>query len=131
MDSNNSDKDAIWSGVQAILDGFLSKDRTRIDSFIHEDATLWDSSERPLVHGLGELNALRDRRPADGGGRKVLAIDAINPRIDIYGDVALCLYELVITFEDGSPEEHIRNTALWRKFPKGWLAIHNHEDVIF
>lgn len=131
MSFGHPDKDYIWSAVRAMLDGYLRNERAYVDSFIHPEVTLWDSVEKPLILGLEGLNALRDRRPAAERGDKVVEIQNLNPFIDILGDIAICRYELLVKFDGVTPDEHIRNTAVWKKFPAGWLVIHNHEDVLF
>lgn len=126
----DADKAYIWSGVRKMLDSFLAADRKSADDFIHQDATMWDSVQPKLIVGLDGLNALRDARPASAGPSNVAEIMTENPVIDIYGDIAVLRYELVVRFKDGSPDENIRNSAVWRRFPEGWLVIHNHEDVL-
>lgn len=127
---NERAKSEIWANVRQMLDCFLNKDRVNADRHIHDDVTLWDSVEEPLIFGLKGLNALRDRRPNTPGGPTVTAIDNVNPTIDVFGDFAIARYELFVHFSDATPTEHIRNSAVWRRFPSGWKVIHNHEDVI-
>ena len=130
MNFENPDKEYIWAGVRKMLDSFLAGDRQTADDFIHQDVTLWDSVERELIVGLAGLNALRDSRPVSAGPTVVQEIRNENPVIDIYGDVAVVRYDLTIRFKNGAPDEKIRNSAVWRRFPEGWLVIHNHEDVL-
>ena len=129
-DGNSKIVDEIWKNVREMLDCYLNKDRANADKHIHADVTLWDSVEEQLIFGLSGLNALRDRRPNNPDGPKVLKIDNINPVISVINDFAIARYELVIHFDDNTASEHIRNTAIWRKFSSGWKVIHNHEDVI-
>jgi ketosteroid isomerase-like protein len=123
-------KEYIWQAVRDMLDGFLEGDRPKIDRYIHEDCTFWDSSEPKLGFGLKDLNAIRDRRPKVDTGPKVVKIDAIEPIIDVYDDFAVCRHILHVRHSDSRPTEVIRNTAVWRKFPEGWFLIHNHEDEL-
>lgn len=131
--TRQSDDDAkaeIWHNVRHMLDSFLAKDRANADRHIHTDVTLWDSVEAPLIFGLQGLNDLRDRRPTTESGPVVKRIENVNPTIDIFGDFAIARYELLVHFEGDIPLEHIRNSAVWRRFENGWKVIHNHEDVI-
>ena len=130
MSFDDPDKEYIWSGVRKMLDSFLAGDRQTADDFIHQDVTIWDSVEPKLIMGTAGLNALRDLRPVTSGPSVVKEIINQNPIIDIYGDIALLRYDLIVRFNNGAPDEHIRNSAVWRKFPEGWLVIHNHEDVL-
>ena len=52
----NDDQRYIWNGVLTMYEGFIEKNRPKIDQFIHEDCTVWDSSERDLAFGLKGLN---------------------------------------------------------------------------
>ena len=124
------DEAAVWQAVNAIYAGFLAGDRPAIDRNIAPDATMWDSSYEPLIRGKSELDAVRDARPADGA--KPTNLEAREPVIDVYGDVALVRHVLVATFPPGAePQEiRIRNTSLWRRSGETWQCVHNHEDVI-
>jgi len=117
----------IWAAINAIYRGFLAGDREAIDRHISPEATIWDSEHVPLVRGKAELDALRDTRPADGPAPTRL--DAIEPVIDVFGDIALARHVLVAGFADGS-ERRIRNTSVWRLHDGWWLCLHNHEDVV-
>lgn len=121
------DEAAVWEAVNAIYAGFLAGDRAATDRQIDLDATLWDSDHEPLIHGKKELDAVRDARPE--GGPSPTNIEALDPVIDVYGDVALVRHLLVATFES-RPEIRVRNTSVWRRSGATWLCVHNHEDVI-
>jgi len=120
----------VWEAVQAIYAGFLAGDREAIDRNLSPEATLWDSAHEPLVRGKAELDAMRDLRPA--GGPRPTALDAVDPVIDVFGDVALVRHVLLVRFapESGEPEQRIRNTSVWRLGDGRWLCVHNHEDVL-
>ena len=128
--SDAHDVEIIWGNVRKMLDAFMAKNRALADSFISDDVTLWDSEERDLVHTLVGLNQLRDRRPTDGSGPKLLGIDNIKPVITIHGDLAIARYELHVRTEGGVHDEYIRNTAIWRRENGGWKCFHNHEDKL-
>jgi ketosteroid isomerase-like protein len=116
--------------VQAIYVGFLAGDRTAIDAHISPDATIWDSSHGALIRCREELDAVRDARPPDGP--TPVDLHAIEPVIDVFGDIALVRHILLVTFppEANLPEQRIRNTSVWRRQDGRWLCIHNHEDVV-
>ena len=124
------DVEEIWGNVRTMLDAYMAKDRSLADSFISEEVTLWDSEERDLIHTLVGLNQLRDRRPTAGDGPEILGIDNIKPMITIHGDLAIARYELHVRTPEGIHDEHIRNTAVWRRENGKWLCIHNHEDKL-
>jgi ketosteroid isomerase-like protein len=117
----------VWAAVNAMYAGFLAGDREAIDRNISPEATIWDSAHEPLVRGKHELDAVRDARPADGPTPTKL--DATEPVIDVFGDVAVVRHVLRAQFGD-RPTERIRNTSVWRRLDGRWLCVHNHEDVV-
>lgn len=117
----------VWDAVQSIYDGFLAGDRDAVDANISPAATMWDSAHEPLLRGKAELDAVRDARPTDGP--KPASLRAIDPVIDVYGDVALVRHVLLVELPD-TTTERIRNTSVWRKDEGRWRCVHNHEDVV-
>jgi ketosteroid isomerase-like protein len=123
MDSDAAD---VWAAVNAIYAGFLAGDRAAIDVNISPEATIWDSTHEPLLRGKDDLDAVRDARPADGP--TPTSLEAIDPVIDVFGDLALVRHVLLVRMPDGT--ERVRNTSVWRKVDGRWRCIHNHEDVV-
>ena len=119
--------EGVWAAVTAIYAGFLAGDREAIDARISPDATMWDAFHEPLIRGKGELDAVRDARPA--GGAQPVDLRATDPVIDVYGDVALVRHVLTAVYADGA-EQRIRNTGVWRLTDGRWLCVHNHEDLL-
>jgi ketosteroid isomerase-like protein len=126
----DGDQEAVWAAVEAIYTAFLAGDRAAIDERISPDATVWDSAHAPLIHGREELDAVRDARPP--GGLAPIDLDAQDPVIDVFGNIALVRHVLVVRFAPGAglDDERVRNTSVWRKVDGRWLCIHNHEDVV-
>jgi ketosteroid isomerase-like protein len=126
----HTDQERLWAAVNAVYEGFLAGDREAIDRNISPDATMWDSSHEPLLRGKAELDAVRDARPADGP--TPASLEAIDPVIDVFGDIGLVRHVLVASFPpaSGQPELRIRNTSVWRRSGERWLCLHNHEDVL-
>ena len=122
----------IWAATLDIYAGFLAGDRPRIDAHLHPDATFWDSDEAELIQGQAALQATRDRRPPadDPAAPAVVALDAADPVIDVWGDVALARHWVTVRFADDrvAPQD-VRVTTVWRWTDGRWLAAHNHEDV--
>lgn len=126
MQTVDSDAAEVWAAVNAIYAGFLAGDRAAIDANISPDMTAWDSAHEPLVRGKVELDAVRDARPADGPSPTDL--EAVDPVIDVFDDVALVRHVLLVHLPGST--ERIRNTSVWRRIDGRWLCIHNHEDVV-
>ncbi len=123
----------IWAATLDIYAGFLAGDRARVDAHLHPDATFWDTDEPELIRGRAALDAARDRRPADddpAGTAAVVALDAADPVIDVWGEVALARHWVTARFAgDAARSQDVRVTTLWRLVGETWLAVHNHEDV--
>lgn len=123
---------AIWEAMLEVYAGAVSNDRARIDVNIHPSCTFWDTDSMPLVHGLVELDAVRDRRPASDSDAPLPTITAIEPEVRVWGDTALLLHWF--EYRDGSAEQgmRVRNTSVWRRSASAgrWLLVHNHEDVM-
>lgn len=124
----------IWAATLDIYAGFLAGDRARIDAHLHPDATFWDTDEAELICGLAALDAARDRRPAGdapaAGAAAVVALDAADPVIDVWGEVALARHWVSARFAgDAAASQDVRVTTVWRLVDGTWLAVHNHEDV--
>jgi ketosteroid isomerase-like protein len=126
----NTETGGLWHRVNAIYAAYLVGDRAAIDANIAPDATIWDSSHEALLRGKEQLDAVRDARPADGP--KPSNLEATDPVIDVYGDIAVVRHILLVTFppEANLPQQRIRNTSVWHKTDGRWLCIHNHEDVV-
>jgi ketosteroid isomerase-like protein len=122
----DADAAEVWAAVNAVYTGFLAGDRAAIDANISPDATVWDSAHEPLLRGKADLDAVRDSRPADGPVPTDL--EATDPVIDVFGDLALVRHVLLVHLTDST--ERIRNTSVWRKTDGRWRCIHNHEDVV-
>ncbi|PPF87854.1 hypothetical protein C5B96_03465 [Subtercola sp. Z020] len=155
-----TDEHAIWAAVNAVYAGFVDADRAAIDANISPDATMFDSDAMPVIHGKGELDAIRDARPPRSASDPVARLRAMAPEIRIWGDTAVLLHYLAVDLGDGSPEQAVRNTSVWRRAggtgstggsgategtggtggsgategtagtPPHWLMVHNHEDVM-
>jgi ketosteroid isomerase-like protein len=122
----NTEAAEVWAAVNAIYDGFLAGDRAAIDANIDPDATVWDSAYEPLLRGRADLDAIRDARPADSP--TPTRLEATDPVIDVFGDLALVRHVLLVHLPGGT--DRIRNTSVWRKRDGRWRCIHNHEDVV-
>ena len=126
----NGEAKRVWDSVEAIYAAFLAGDRAAIDGHISRDATIWDSAHAPLLRGREELDALREARPPDGPAP--IELEATDPVIDVFGNIALVRHVLLVRFapESGEAEQRIRNTSVWRLEGGRWLCVHNHEDVL-
>src|SRR6478609_1287622 len=98
-DQTSADTQWLRAAVTDMYDAYLASDRSRADSYIADDVTLWDTEHEPLVYGLTGLNELRDSRPA-GSVAAVAGIDVTEPIVDILGDIAVVRHTFTVRFTD-------------------------------
>jgi ketosteroid isomerase-like protein len=128
-DLMEDDQRAVWTAMTSVYEYFLAGDSATVDTLMHPDVTIWDSAQPDLARGLAQLQALRTRRPTDESAPKVVGIEATDPVIDVWGDIALVRHLLRVRFSLGA-DEIVRNSSVWRRVEGRWLAVHNHEDVL-
>jgi ketosteroid isomerase-like protein len=125
------DQEAVWASMTRIYELFMAGDSASVDTLMHPDVTIWDSDEPAMATGLTELRAIRARRPVDPDAPKVVAIEATDPVIEVWGDIALVRHVMRVRFSpEDVPDQVVRNTSVWRRVDGTWLAAHNHEDVL-
>ncbi|MEE4493048.1 nuclear transport factor 2 family protein [Streptomyces sp. BE230] len=126
---------AVWSVITGMYAAYTRQDRAAIDACLATDATIFDSAAAPLLCGKADLDRIRDERPATGEGPHETGLEAYDPVIDVFGDLALLRYWLRVDFApDGSGAplrpEIVRNTAVLRRYEdQAWRIVHLHEDV--
>lgn len=126
---------AVWSVITSMYAAYTRQDRAAIDACLDPDATIWDSAAAPLLCGKADLDRIRGERPEAGEGPREAGLEAYDPVIDIFGDLALLRYWLRVEFvpdDSGAPlmPEIVRNTAALRRYEDEiWRIVHLHEDV--
>jgi ketosteroid isomerase-like protein len=127
---DTAEETELWAAVTSVYGSFLAGDRAAVDGVIAADATVWDAFEERLARGRDELDALRDARPSDEPSP--VELRAIEPVIDIYGDIGVVRHLLVVRYDadSGIDEQHVRNTSVWQRRGGRWQCIHNHEDLL-
>ncbi|MFF3176513.1 nuclear transport factor 2 family protein [Streptomyces sp. NPDC057900] len=126
---------AVWSVITGMYAAYTRQDRAAIDACLAPDATIWDSAAAPLLCGKADLDRVRDERPGAEEGPQETGLEAYDPVIDIFGDLALLRYWLRVDFAPdgcGAPlvPEIVRNTAALRRYEdQVWRIVHLHEDV--
>jgi ketosteroid isomerase-like protein len=121
---------AIWRTIEGIYAAYLAGDTDGIDRHIDEAATIWDTEQPELVHGLAGLAALRATRTS-GTVSEVGGIETGTPVIDVWDDTAVVRYCFTVTFADRTrTPQRVRNTGVWRRRDGAWRIVHNHEDLL-
>lgn len=123
--------DTIWAAMLDVYAGALAGDRARVDGHLDPDCTFWDSHSMPLIHGLPELQPVRDERPEPEPGASPGSFEAARPEVRVWGDTAVLLHVFQWFDWSGAVEFRARNTSVWRRGEQDgrWRMVHNHEDV--
>ena len=122
---------AIWAAMLDVYAGALAGDRDRVDAHLDPDCTFWDSHSMPLIHGLAELEVVRDARPATEPEGDPGSFEAARPEVRVWGDTAVLLHVFQWFDGTGAVEFRARNSSVWRRAEADgrWRMVHNHEDV--
>ena len=120
----------LWAAVKSVYEAFLAGDGAAVDRRIALDATIWAAYDEKLVRGREELDVLRAARPADAPRPERL--DAVDPVIDVHGDIGIVRHLLIVRWPTGSgiEDQRIRNTSVWQHREGHWQCVHNHEDLL-
>ncbi|MFD8377458.1 hypothetical protein ACFV2X_02560 [Streptomyces sp. NPDC059679] len=105
-----------------MYEAYAAGDREAIDARFDPGATVWDSAAEPLLLGKADLDRLRDERPAAGAGDgpEETGLDAYDPVIDVFGDLALVRYWLRVDFAPAPDGGRLRLAKT--QIPAGTLA---------
>jgi ketosteroid isomerase-like protein len=122
-------EDAIPGIFERIYAAFLASDTDVLDSFLHDDITIWGMSEPPLAVGKAALNEIRARRPADSGENATTGLTVHDMVIDSHADVAWARHIIVAEMRDADPLV-VRCTSVWRWIAGSWLQVHSHEELL-
>jgi ketosteroid isomerase-like protein len=122
-------EDAIPGIFDRIYAAFLAGDTETLDSYLHDDITVWVPSEQPLCFGKAGLNGIRSRRPADSGENATTGLTVHDMVIDSHQDVAWVRHVIVAEMPDADPEV-FRCTSVWRWIAGSWLQVHSHEELL-
>jgi len=122
-------EDAIPEIFEKIYAAFLAGDTETLDSYLHDDITIWGMSEPALSFGKSGLNAIRARRPADAGENAATRLTVHDMVIDSHEDVAWVRHIIVAEMRNADPAV-VRCTSVWRWMAGSWLQVHSHEELL-
>jgi ketosteroid isomerase-like protein len=122
-------EDAIPQIFEKIYAAFLAGDTETLDSYLHDDITIWGMSEPALSFGKSGLNAIRARRPSDSGENAAARLTVHDMVIDSHEDVAWVRHLIVAEMRNADPEV-VRCTSVWRWMAGSWLQVHSHEELL-
>jgi len=127
-------KDGPEEALMAFLRAFEDCDLPRMEAAFARDATCFDRAPREagdLVRyrrktGMPDgMRQLAMNLPKSAAGPPYQRIDPRNLACDVYGEIALCTFEL-----DG-PDSLGRRTIILRRQEGGWKIIHIHASNVY
>ncbi|WP_426405150.1 nuclear transport factor 2 family protein [Streptomyces sp. R-07] len=135
MTAASHERDELWACLTGMYDAYMAGQPEAVDTFLDPAATIFDSARPDLIRGKAELDEVRRARPAPGEGPVEESVEAVRPVIDVFGELALVRYWLIVTFRPDSQgrslvPETVRNTAVLIRASGRWRILHLHEDVV-
>lgn len=121
-------EDYIPAAFDRIYAAFLAGDTGTLDSYLDPDITIWIPPEPQLSLGIGGLDAIRARRPADAGVNTATSVAVHDMLVHSHQDVAWARHVLVV--ELAGETEVMRVTSVWRRDESRWVQVHSHEDLL-
>ncbi|WP_144122948.1 nuclear transport factor 2 family protein [Catellatospora sichuanensis] len=110
-------------------------DRPAFDAHLHPDLTIWESDAPAMLHGVAQLDTLRDQRAAarpasDGPVSASVTVAPEDLSTETWGDTGLARYVLRARHADGSPDAVFRVTDVLRRDDTGWRIVHHHAEAV-
>ena len=102
-----------------------AKDTDKSVSFLADDYTEFNSDYPTRIDGK-ELNASFYEASNEGAGR-ILVADMANPKVQVYGDVAILSYNFVgsVLNAEGEVEPFLaKSTRVYAKVDGSWKLVH-------
>jgi hypothetical protein len=119
--------DAVLEGIRDMYAAFLDGDRARFDRHLDPATTTWES-HLPRLYDRAELDTYRDGRPASEPAVADLRVEP--QQVDVWDDVAVARYLLLVTGSAGAAVETTRVTDVLRRRPDGWRIVHHHAELM-
>ncbi|OZM76929.1 DUF4440 domain-containing protein [Pseudonocardia sp. MH-G8] len=104
---------------------FLDGDRARFDRHLDPTTTTWET-HLPRLLDRAELDTYRDRRPPANSTVAELRVEP--QRVDVWEDVAVVRYLLLVAASTGAAVETTRVTDVLRRRADGWRIVHHHAE---
>lgn len=118
-------EEAVLAGIRDMYAAFLDGDRARFDRHLDPTTTTWET-HLPRLFDRDELDAYRDGRPASDS--TVVELQVEPQQVDVWGDVAVARYLLLVAGSTGVAVETTRITDVLRRRADGWRIVHHHAE---
>lgn len=120
---------SIWAGDLATYRATTGEDVTFFEWYISTQRI--DGLDFHLRETAAQFRAGDDRRRA--GERYEIEHEVLQPRIQVYGDVAIITYTLLMryTASDGVRHTEHNETRVFHRRPTGWQLVHCHKSPMW
>lgn len=117
----------VLNTAKELVQAFGSHDQERYFAFFESDATFIFHTTPTVVHSRAEYEALWRSWESDDGFR-VLCCNSSDPHVRVVGEVAVFTHDVMtrIRTHDVQAELRGRETIVFRRGARGWVAIHEH-----
>ena len=94
------DTQKIKEMIHSIFDAFKDGDTHKIESHLHEEASVWDVFTPDIIVGKKELEIFHERDQSQKKSRGHLTIKLDEPVIRVMGDFAIATYCLEFEYQE-------------------------------
>ncbi len=125
------DTQKIKEMIQSIFDAFKDGNTHKIESHLHEEASVWDVFTPDIIFGKKELEIFHERDQSQKKSRGHLTIDLDEPVIRVMGDFAIATYCLEFEYQEpNSLKGKVRITDVLILENEQWKILHHHEGLV-
>ncbi len=125
------DTEKIKEMIQSIFDAFKDGNTHKIESHLHEEASVWDVFTPDIIVGKKKLEIFHERDQSQKKSRGHLTIDLDEPVIRVMGDFAIATYCLEFEYQEpNSLKGKVRITDVLILENEQWKILHHHEGLV-
>ncbi len=125
------DTEKIKEMIQSIFDAFKDGNTHKIESHLHEEASVWDVFTPDIIVGKNELEIFYERDQSQKKSRGHLTIDLDEPVIRVMGDFAIATYCLEFDYQETNAlKGRVRITDVFILENHEWKILHHHEGLV-
>ena len=119
---------AIWDGDAAAFAALCAPDVSFFEWYISTQRI--DGLDFHLRETAASFRAAEDRRKT---GRYEVEHEALQPKVQLYGDVAIITYTLLMRYTTSTEVRHTTHneTRVFHKRADGWQLVHCHKSPMW
>lgn len=119
---------SIWAGDLETYRATTSEDVTFYEWYISRQRI--DGLDFHLRETAANFRSAQDRRA--GGQRYEIEHEVLQPKAQVYGDIAILTYTLLMRYTTSSEVRHTEHneTRVFHRRSQGWQLVHCHKSPI-